>query len=210
MENIEYLNHLGLLSGRSCLAHCIHVNPNEVSILKSTATHVVHCPSSNLKLASGIANIPHYLERGISVALGADGAPCNNNLNMFQEMRLASLLQKPHHGAAAMPAKTVFRMATSGGANALGLEREIGSIEIGKKADIVLLDLDRAWNPADNSGGSDESLYSSIVYSAGPENVHSVMIDGTWVYRGGEFVAIDEGLIVRDARKELASLLGRL
>lgn len=210
MENIEYLNHLGLLSEKSCLAHCIHLNEDEIDLLKNTRANVTHCPSSNLKLASGIANIQEYLNRGISVALGADGAPCNNNLNMFQEMRLASLLQKPVHGAAAMPARTVFRMATSGGAKALGLEREIGSIEAGKKADIVLLDLEQVWDPIHYAGGTDESVYSSIVYSAGPQNVDSMMIDGEWIYRSREFVGIDEGMIVQNAQKELTSLLDRL
>jgi cytosine/adenosine deaminase-related metal-dependent hydrolase len=210
MENIEYLDRLGLLSEKSCLAHCIHLNENEVAILKNSGANVAHCPSSNLKLASGIANIQHYLNQGINVALGADGAPCNNNLNMFQEMRLASLLQKPLHGATSMPAKTVFQMATSGGARALGLEREIGTIEVGKKADLVLLDLEQVWDPVAAAGGRGDSIYSSIVYSAGPQNVDSVMIDGKWIFRSREFIGIDEGMIVRNAQQELTSLLGRL
>jgi 5-methylthioadenosine/S-adenosylhomocysteine deaminase len=210
MENIEYLDHLGLLSEKSCLAHCIHLNAHEIALLKNARANIAHCPSSNLKLASGIANIQEYLNQGINVALGADGAPCNNNLNMFQEMRLASLLQKPLHGAAAMPAKRVFQMATSGGARALGLDREIGSIEIGKKADIVLLDLEQVGDPVFSAGGAGDSVYSSIVYSAGPQNVDSVMIDGKWIFRSREFVGIDEGMIVRNAQKELASLVDRL
>jgi cytosine/adenosine deaminase-related metal-dependent hydrolase len=210
MENIEYLDHLGVLSEKSCLAHCIHVNPREVSMLKERRANVAHCPSSNLKLGSGIANIYQYLKEGINVSLGADGAPCNNNLNMFQEMRLASLLQKPGHGATAMPAKRVFQMATLDGAKALGLRQEIGSIEAGKKADIVLLDLEQVWDPISVAGGARDSMYSSIVYSAGPQNVDSVMIDGKWIYRSREFTGIDEGVIVRNAQKELKSLLGRL
>jgi cytosine/adenosine deaminase-related metal-dependent hydrolase len=208
MDNVEYLDHLGLLSHKSCLAHCIHLSEKEVGLLKKSRTNVAHCPSSNLKLASGIANIQRYVAEGINVALGADGAPCNNNLNMFQEMRLASLLQKPVHGAAAMPAGRVFRMATHGGAKALGLDREIGSIESGKKADIVLLDLERVWEPVTSDRA--DALYSAIVYSAGPENVDSVMIDGKWVYRAGEFAALDEGSILREGRKQLKDLLNRL
>ena len=206
MENVEFLNTLGLLSQRSCLAHCIHLNENEVQILKSTRTNVAHCPSSNLKLGSGIAKIPYLLSQGINVTLGADGAPCNNSLDMFQEMRLASLIQKPGHGPASMPAKSVFQMATMGGAKALGLDRDIGSIEVGKKADLVLLNLDRIWNPV----MSDGDIYSSIVHSAGPENVDSVMIDGRWVYRKKQFVEIDEDRILSDAQMELKSLLNRL
>ena len=208
MDNVEYLDHLGLLSNRSCLAHCVHLNEKEVDLLKRTGANVAHCPSSNLKLASGIANIQHYVDEGINVALGADGAPCNNNLNMFQEMRLASLLQKPAHGADAMRAARVFRMATHDGAKALGLHHEIGSIEPGKKADLVLLDLERVWDPV--TPDSAEAIYSSIVYSAGPENVDSVMIDGKWVYRSGEYATLDEGAILHEGRKQLKDLLNRL
>lgn len=207
MENIEFLHSLGLLSKKSILAHCIHLNENEFDILKSTKSNVAHCPSSNLKLGSGIANVPQLLDRGIGVSLGADGAPCNNTLDMFQEMRLASLLQKPFHGPTALPARTVFEMATIGGARAVGLESELGSIEVGKKADLVLLDLRRSWNPI-ASNGSD--LFSSIVYSASPENVDSVMIDGRWVYRKREFVSLDEEAIQRDAEIQLRKLMERM
>lgn len=206
MENVEFLHHLGILSNQSCLAHCVHLNENEMDILKSTKTNVSHCPSSNLKLGSGIAPIPEYLSRGINVSLGADGAPCNNSLNMFHEMRLASLIQKPAHGPTSMPAKLVFEMATRGGAKALGLEHEIGTIEVGKKADLLLLDLSRIWNPLVQN----DHLYSAIVYSAGPENVDSVMIDGQWVYRKRELVGRDEHSLVEDASRELKSLLNRM
>ena len=205
MENVEYLHHLGLLSDRSCIAHCVHVNEREINILRTTKSNVAHCPSSNLKLGSGIANIPLLQRHGINVTLGADGAPCNNNLSMFQEMRLASLLQKSIHGPIAMSPRTVFEMATLGGARALGLEHDIGSIEVGKKADIVLLNLEHIWNPLILDG----NIYSTIVYSAGPENVDSVMIDGRWVYRQGEYVCMDEEKIIRDGKRELKSLLER-
>jgi cytosine/adenosine deaminase-related metal-dependent hydrolase len=206
MENIEFLHHLGILSDRTCLAHCIHLSDREVSLLAETRTSVSHCPSSNLKLGSGIANIPGLRSHGINVGLGADGAPCNNSLDMFREMRLASLLQKPIHGPTAMPAGSVFEMATRGGAAALGLAREIGSIETGKKADIVLLSLENVWDPL--LPGEDPA--SAIVFSASPENVHSVMIDGRWVYRGREFPGLDPGRIAAAARGECRSLVGRL
>ncbi len=205
MENIEFLNHLGVLSDKTCLAHCIHLNDHEIELLNSTKTNIAHCPSSNLKLGSGIANVPHLQQRGINVSIGADGAPCNNNLNMFQEMRLTSLLQKPIHGPTSMPAKTVFEMATLRGARALGLEHEIGSIEVGKKADIVLLDLDRTWN----STLPEKDIFSAIVYSASPENVDSVMIDGAWVYRKKEFTGIDEQQMISESKQELKKLIER-
>jgi 5-methylthioadenosine/S-adenosylhomocysteine deaminase len=204
MENIEYLHHLGLLSHRSCLAHCIHLTDEEIGLLAGTHTNVAHCPSSNLKLASGIAKIPCLMERGINISLGADGAPCNNSLDMFREMRLASLIQKPVHGPTSMPARKVFTMATSAGAKALGMERELGSIEPGKKADLVLLNLSHAWDPVER-----ENIYSSIVYSGSPENVDSVMIDGTWIYRKKEFTGIDVARVLRGAALELNHLLAR-
>ncbi|MFH2004216.1 MAG: 5'-deoxyadenosine deaminase [Bacteroidota bacterium] len=208
MDNVEFLNHLGVLSKNSVLAHCIHLSENEIQIMKDTKANIAHCPSSNLKLGSGVANIPRYLEENISVSLGADGAPCNNNLDMFQEMRLAGLIQKPIHGPTAMPVKTIFEMATIGGAKALGLENEIGTIEVGKKADIVLLDLQSFWNPLIQDEASD--LYSTIVYSANPSNVDSVMIDGKWVYKHKKFVKLDSEEITYSAKKELRKLLERI
>ena len=205
LDNIEFLHHLGLLSERACLAHCIHVSPAEIGILESTKANVAHCPSSNLKLASGIANIPGFIDRGVNVSIGADGAPCNNSLDMFHEMRLAAVVQKPRHGPRAMSARTVFGMATRGGARSLGLEDQIGSLEPGKKADLVLLDLNRVWNPL----REDEDPFASIVYTAGPENVDSVMIDGKWVLRNRELTTIDEERILAGARGELKQLLSR-
>src|SRR3989440_7062856 len=126
-RNITYLNSLGITGQHVALAHCVHLDKTELEILASTGTHVVHCPSSNLKLGSGIAPIKEMLERGISVSIGADGSPCNNRLDMFTEMRTAALLQKVQHGADVLPAQGTLRLATVDGARALGLEGEIGS-----------------------------------------------------------------------------------
>jgi 5-methylthioadenosine/S-adenosylhomocysteine deaminase len=206
MDNIEFFESIGILKANTCLAHCIWLNEREEELLHQREAKVLHCPSSNLKLGSGIARVPHLLRRGIAVSLGADGAPCNNTLDMFKEMRLAALIQRPVHGPKAMDAETVFAMATTEGARTLGMQTEIGSIEAGKKADIVLLDLEQSWNPYDEYAG----IYSAIVYSGSPENVHSVMIDGTWIVRNGEQQRSDEENIVRSARKELRSLLQRI
>jgi 5-methylthioadenosine/S-adenosylhomocysteine deaminase len=129
MDNVEYFDHLDILHTNTCLAHCIWLNDNEIGLMKERQAKVLHCPSSNLKLGSGIANIPRYRAEGITVSLGADGAPCNNTLDMFQEMRLAALIQKPIHGPTASNARDIFEMATLGGAATLGIENEIGSIE---------------------------------------------------------------------------------
>jgi len=167
---------------------------------------VSHCPSSNLKLGSGIANIPKYLSKGISVSLGADGAPCNNNLSVFNEMRLAALIQKPVHGATVMDAKTVFKLATIDGANALHLQNKIGSIEIGKKADLVLLDLStNVHSISDN----DESLYSDIVYSSTGDCVHSVMIEGEWKVINKKSILYDQSELNSKSKEELKKLLKR-
>jgi cytosine/adenosine deaminase-related metal-dependent hydrolase len=207
MGNVEFFASIGALHANTCLAHCIWLNDAEMHLLAERRAHVCHCPS-NLKLGSGIARIPEFLARGISVSIGADGAPCNNTLDIFHEMRLAALIQKPQHGPQAMPAKTIFEMATVGGATTLGLEREVGSIEPARKADIVLLDVERVWSPAKEA--SDEDVYSTIVYTCSPENVHSVMADGRWLYRNGEHVSLDDHEVVHTARSELRRLLGRV
>ena len=140
LGNVEYLDALGVSGPHVLLAHCVHVGADEMRLLASKGTHVAHCPSSNMKLGSGVAPVTEMLEGGVSVSLGADGAPCNNRLDMFTEMRTAALLQKVSRGADALPAARVLRMATRGGARALGLEGEVGSLEVGKRGDVVLLD----------------------------------------------------------------------
>jgi len=206
-ENIEYFDSINVLDDHTVLAHCIHLNENEKQILKNNNIKVAHCPSSNLKLGSGIANIPDYIERGISVSIGADGPPCNNNLSVFTEMRLAALIQKSIHGPEAMDAKTVFILATIEGAKALHLENEVGSIEIGKKADLVLIDLNSYVNSVlDN----DEQVYSNLVYSSSTSNVHSVMIDGKWVIMNGESLIYEKNEIREDSINELKKLLKRM
>ena len=166
-----------------------------MEVLQTTGTHVSHCPSSNLKLASGIARVVEMLEREISVSLGADGAPCNNRLDMFTEMRTAALLQKVSHGPESLPALTALRMATINGAKALGLADEIGSIEIGKRADLVLMNLNSL-----NAVPSFDPV-STIVYAAEPSNVETVIIDGKIVMSKRELLTLDESSVLAEARK---------
>ena len=206
-ENIEYFDSINVLDDHTVLAHCIHLNENEKQILKNKNVKVAHCPSANLKLGSGIANIPEYIERGISVSIGADGPPCNNNLSVFTEMRLAALIQKPIHGAEAMDAKTVFKIATIEGSKALHLENEVGSIEVGKKADLVLMDLNSYVNSVVDN---DEQVYSNIVYSSGTNNVRSVMINGKWILTDGESLIYDKDILREDSITELKELLKRM
>ena len=205
-ENIEYFNSINVLSDRTILAHAIHTNDKEVELLKTSGTRVAHCPSSNLKLGSGIAQIPRYLDEGISVSIGADGAPCNNNLNMFTEMKLASLIQKPIYNPTVMNAKQMVRLVTIEGAKALHLSNEIGSVEVGKKADLQLLNLEKA-NHSMLDG--DENLYSSIAYAADKSDVDSVMVEGKWVVRNGENLIYDEAEMLTNGKAELNKLLNR-
>jgi len=206
MENIEFLDHVGLLSPKAVLAHCIHMSEREIGILKTTGSTISHCPSSNLKLGSGVADIPSYLSHGLPVTIGADGAPCNNSLDMFHEMRLASLQQKPKYGPKAMPARSVLEMATREGAKALGLGADLGTIEKGKLADLIVLDLDNIWD----STGPAEDPFAAVVYSAGPRNVDSVMIDGRWVYRHRQYDTLDPAAVRRNALAQLGKLLERM
>ncbi len=207
LGNVEYFDSIGLLDDRTVLAHCIHLNENEKAILKERQTRIAHCPSANLKLGSGIAPIPDYLKNGIPVSLGADGAPCNNNMSIFTEMRLAALIQKPIHGPEIMDALSVFRLAAIDGAKALHLDAEIGSIEVGKKADLVLLNL----NSYNNSVSEDEkSIYSDIVYSANPNNVESVLVDGKWLVKDKESLLYDQEKIIAEGKSELKKLLSRV
>src|SRR5438128_4057617 len=143
LEEIAYLDSVGIAGRRAALAHCVWIDTHEMDRLARQGTTVVHCPSSNLKLASGVAKIPEMLAAGCRVAIGADGAPCNNGLDAFAEMRLAALIQKPRLGADALPAAQVLELATLGGARALGLEDELGRIAPGRRADLVVLDLSR-------------------------------------------------------------------
>ena len=205
-ENIEYFNSIDVLSDRTVLAHAIHTNDKEVDLLKSTGTRVAHCPSSNLKLGSGVAEIPRFIDEGISVSIGADGAPCNNNLNMFTEMRLASLIQKPIHNPTVMNAEQMVRLVTIEGARALHLSQEIGSIEVGKKADLQLLNLEKANHTLLDG---DENLYSSIVYAADKSDVDSVMVEGKWVFRNDANLIYDESEMLQKGRAELNKLLSR-
>ncbi len=206
-ENIEYFNDINIVDENTVLAHCIHVSDSEIEILKNKKARVSHCPSSNMKLGSGIANIPRYISEGISVSLGADGAPCNNNLSQFEEMKLASLLQKPFHGPTSMDAKTVVRLATIEGAKALHMENEIGSIEVGKKADLVFLNLENSHLPIITN---EENIYSSIVYSASKDEVINVMIDGEWAVQNKIALNYDNQKLISDAKIELNKLLNRV
>lgn len=206
MRNIVYLDHIGLTSPRLVLAHCIWLDEQEREILKRTGTKMTHCPGSNLKLSSGIALVPELLEQGIGMGIGADGAPCNNTLDMFQEMKLTALLHKVRCGPESMNARTVLRMATIGGARTLGLDHLIGSVEVGKKADLVLLDL----NDFHTFPSFDADPYSRVVYAASRGNVSHVWVDGKLVVDRGKVKTVDKRLVLKEADRSIARLLKRI
>src|SRR5437867_3052538 len=201
-DEIAYLDSVGISGPRAALAHCVWVDKEGIARLARQATNVVHCPSSNLKLGSGIAPIPEMLAAGCRVAVGADGAPCNNRLDAFSEMRLAALIQKPRLGPEVMPAPTLLELATLGGARALGLESEIGSIAVVKCGDVVVLDL-----AATHAQPEDADLISRIVYSAQPADVRHVMVDGRIVVRDGVLKTADVDEVRRTANAQTKRLI---
>ena len=203
-RNVAYLDSLGISGAHVMLAHCIHLDDEEMKTLARTKTNVAHCPSSNLKLGSGIARVSEMMERGISVSLGADGAACNNRLDMFTEMRTAALLQKALHGPEVLPAARALRMATIDGACALGLEKEIGSLVLGKRADVILVDLARA-----HSSPQRDDVVSALVYSAGGSDVRMTIIEGRVLTRDGELLTLNEADVIAEANRESGALTER-
>lgn len=193
---LERLRLLGLLGPDLIGVHAVHLLDEEIAMLAEHGCHIAHCPSSNLKLANGAAPITAMLERSINIGLGTDGAASNNRLDIWEEMRLAALLAKGMSGRAdVLPAHHALRMATLNGAMALGLEAKIGSLEVGKQADLVAVDL---------SGSDTQPCYdplSQLVYSAGRQQVSHVWIAGRQVVRNRECLSLDAGEVVRHARQ---------
>lgn len=177
MRPLARLANLGLLNSTVTLAHCVHLNEAEVKQLAEYGCSIAHCPSSNLKLASGIAPIANYVKHGINIGLGTDGAASNNRLDMFTEMRLAALLAKGQSGdATAVSAHEALRMATINGAKALGMDDKIGSIEVGKLADLTAVKLsDISMQPCFD-------VASHLIYVAGREQVSHVWVSGDLKY----------------------------
>ena len=202
-SNIDYLAHTGLTSPRLCLAHCVWVDDHEQSVMAEHDVKVLHCPGSNLKLGSGLAPIVEMRAKGISVSLGSDGAACNNHLDMFEEMRLAAVLQSVRKGPGALTARDALWMATREGARAIGLEREIGSIETGKRADFLLVDRDRPQFMATHDP------YSTLVYSTRGTDVRTAVVDGEVLVDEFRPTRWDPAIIAAEARVEAARLAAR-
>ena len=201
---VEFMSEVGLVGPRVVFAHGVWLTDIDWAILAARGPSVAHCPSSNLKLASGIAKVPEMMKAGVNVSLGCDGGPSNNCYDMIREMKTASLVQKARLlDPLIMNAETVLEMATINGAKALGLQKEIGSIETGKKADLVLVGVDKAHltphlNPVSN-----------LVYSAQGADVETVIIDGKVVMEHRRVMTLNDDKILREANYRAAKLLER-
>jgi 5-methylthioadenosine/S-adenosylhomocysteine deaminase len=192
---VERLRRLGLLGSTLIAVHAVHLSEEEIDLLAGQGASVAHCPSSNLKLASGMAPVARFVERGLNTGLGTDGAASNNRLDLFEEMRIAALLAKATSGRAnSVPAATALHMATLGAAHALGLDRHIGSIAPGKSADLCAVSLDATglspvYHPL-----------SHLVYAAGREDVSHVWVAGRLLVDEGRLTGLDEGELRAKAR----------
>jgi 5-methylthioadenosine/S-adenosylhomocysteine deaminase len=203
MPVVPWVKKQGLFDAKVLAAHCVHVDEGEIRALKNFNAGVAHNPSSNLKLGAGIAPVAKMLELGLDVGIGTDGAASNNDLDMFEEMRLAALLAKGAGGdPTALPARDALAMATRLGAQAMHLDRLTGSLEPGKRADLIVVDLDRLHNvPAFDRDPN--GVYAQLVYAAKSTDVVDVMCNGRWLMRDRALLTLDEREL-RDAARRLA------
>jgi 5-methylthioadenosine/S-adenosylhomocysteine deaminase len=202
-DDVALLARWGVTGPRAVLAHGVQLTDDEARSLAAAGTRVVHCPSANLKLGSGLARV-HALQRaGVVVGLGADGAPCNNNLDALTELRHAALLAKAKTGTSTLPAAQALRLATIEGAKVLGMEAQVGSIEVGKRADLVVIDVIGAHC---EPGGDP---VSRVVYAARASDVRHVVLDGAVRVKNGALVDLDADAIVTEARAQGAKVSAR-
>lgn len=193
---MTYCQENGLLGPRTVLAHMVHLDDNDIEILSKSKASIAHCPTSNAKLGSGIARVKECLEAGINVGIGCDGCPCNNVMDLLQEMKLASLLPKAiHQKSDIVPAETIIEMATIEGARAIGHEDSLGSLEIGKKADFISINLsDKIY------GVPLRDPVSAVVYIATGADVETVVVNGKVLIKESKLLTMDEKDIVKRAQ----------
>lgn len=202
---VKFLQDFGIPGSDSIFAHCVHLSEEEIAILKETGTSVSHNPVSNMMLGDGVAPVVEMLRAGVNVALGTDGAASNHSQDLFETMKVASLLQKVHHrDAGVIDPYTVLRMATVCGAQALGLVNVCGTIEAGKRADLILVRIDNAHNQPMND------LFSQLVHCAKSSDVQTVIVDGQVLMRNRELTALEERQVVEEAKKANTDLMQRL
>ena len=185
LDNLPYLAATGLVSPRLCAAHCVWIDDEAQALIAGHDVKVLHCPGSNLKLGSGLAPVVELRRRGVTVSLGADGAACNNRLDMFGEMRLAAVLQAVRLGPGLLSARDVVWMATRGGARTLGLDAEIGSIEVGKRADVIVVGRDGSHQAPVHDP------YATLVYATSASDVRTTVVDGRLLVDQGRLTELD-------------------
>ena len=202
LRPFEYLDKIGFLGPDVVAAHCVWLSDEEIEIIKKNNVKVSHNPCSNMKLASGISPVSKLIENDVCVSIGTDGASSNNNLDLIEELKTASLLQKVSTlDPKVLNSDESVAMGTIKGAEALGLDDEIGSIEVGKKADIILIDTNSANMVPDSS-----SLSSNIIYSANGSNVDTTICNGKVLMENKKLVVLDEDEIYKKARKAIKEL----
>lgn len=190
---------LGVFRAKTIAAHCVHVDTEQIRLLAQHGVAVAHNPTSNLKLASGIAPVKEMLERSVRLSIGTDGAASNNDLDMFEEMRLAALLVKgATHDPVVLPAKEALLMATRWGAEALHLGHLTGSLDVGKRADLIVVDHDPVHNMP-RFARDPNGVYSQLVYAGKASDVQHVMVNGRWLMRDRHLLTLDESHIRREA-----------
>lgn len=200
MPVVPYVKKQSILKPKAIAAHCVHIDEGEMYTLLHANTGVAHNPSSNLKLASGMAPISKMLEVGLNVGIGTDGTASNNDLDMFEEMRLAAFVGKiSTNDPTSLPAETTLLMATRMGAAALHIADITGSLEVGKRADMILIDISKVHN-APRFRRDSNGIYAQIVYAAKSSDVTDVMIDGKWIMREQQLLTIDEETVLNEAK----------
>jgi cytosine/adenosine deaminase-related metal-dependent hydrolase len=202
-EDVAVLREWGVHGPRALLAHGVQLRDEEAMVIARDGTRIVHCPSANLKLGSGIARVAELDALGVQLALGADGAPCNNNMDPWTELRHAALLAKVRTSVTSLPARRALRLATIDGARALSLDAVTGSLEVGKRGDLVVVRLDGAHA---EPGGD---VFSRLVYACGARDVVHVLVDGEPVVRNGESTRFDAAEVTARARSQAAKVRAR-
>jgi 5-methylthioadenosine/S-adenosylhomocysteine deaminase len=196
---IQWMESIDLFQSKVLAAHCVHIDEMEIRILREHGVHVAHCPSANLKLASGIAPVSQMLASGVTVGIGTDGPASNNDLDMFEEMRLAALLAKTAaNDPTALPARQALLLATRQGAASLFLDDVTGSLEVGKQADVIVMDS----RPVHNTPRFDfnpDAVYSQIVYAGKSADVTHVICSGRWLMRDRQVLTVDEAALRQQA-----------
>ena len=198
----EYLNDLGVFKLPTLAAHSVYLTESDIAILKENNVGIAHNPSSNLKLASGIANIPKYLQAGLNVGIGTDGCSSNNTLNMFKEMTICSFVQKVNAmDPTVLPAEEILKLGTIGGAKAMRWDDEIGTLEVGKKADLILVDINKPhfapWN----------NTVSDLVYSAQGSDVKTTIVNGKVLMKNYEVLTMDVEKIMAETSRIARNVL---